>query len=99
VDKERVLQELRMQMAKDKPAIEETPAGAPIEANAQSATKRLDAAMASLRDLREASEVLKAKIANAKRRNDIPLDPALGSPDFEQNAADGALDVPDKDDD
>jgi hypothetical protein len=31
-------------------------------------------------DLRKASEDLKAKIAEAKRRNDMPLDSALGNP-------------------
>jgi hypothetical protein len=49
--------------------------------------------------LRKASEDLKAKIAEAKRRNDMPVDSALGNPGWERNAADGHLDVPDKDDD
>jgi hypothetical protein len=31
-------------------------------------------------DLRKASDDLKAKIAEAKRRNDMPLDSALGNP-------------------
>jgi hypothetical protein len=49
--------------------------------------------------LRKASEDLKAKIEDAKRRNDMPIDSALGNPHWEKNAADGHLDVPDKDDD
>jgi hypothetical protein len=47
-------------------------------------------------DLRKASEDLKAKIAEAKRRNDMPLDSALGNPNWEKNAADGHLDVRDE---
>ncbi len=49
-------------------------------------------------ELRKASEHLKSKIDDAKRRNDMPLDSALGNPTWENNAADGHLDVPDKDD-
>jgi hypothetical protein len=40
---------------------------------------------------------LKAKIAEAKTRNDMPLDSALGNPNWEKDAADGHLDVPDDD--
>jgi hypothetical protein len=54
---------------------------------------------ASLSDLRKASEDLKTKIAEAKRRNDMPLDSALGNPEWERKAADGHLDVPDEDGD
>jgi hypothetical protein len=50
-------------------------------------------------DLRKASEDLKAKIADAKRRNDMPLDSALGNPNWEKNAADGHLDVRDEEGD
>ena len=53
----------------------------------------------STSELRQASEELKKKIDDAKRRNDMPLDSALGNPNWEKNAADGHLDVPDKDDD
>ncbi len=53
---------------------------------------------ASMSDLQKASEQLKAKIAEAKGRNDMPLDWALGNPTWEKNAADGHLDVPDDDD-
>ena len=53
----------------------------------------------STSELRQASEELKKKIDDAKRRNDMPLDSALGNPNWENNAADGHLDVPDKDDD
>jgi hypothetical protein len=54
---------------------------------------------ASESDLRKASEDLKAKIAEARGRNDMPLDSALGNPKWEKNAADGHLDVPDDDGD
>jgi hypothetical protein len=53
---------------------------------------------ASLSELRKASEALKAKIAEAKDRDDEPLDSALGNPKWEKNAADGHLDRPDDDD-
>ncbi len=46
-------------------------------------------------ELRKASDELKAKIAEAKARNDMPLDSALGNPKWEQQAADGHLDVKD----
>ena len=50
-------------------------------------------------DLKKKSEDLKARIEEARQRNDMPLDSALGSPKFERDAADGHLDVPDKEDD
>jgi hypothetical protein len=53
----------------------------------------------SMSDLRWASEELKARIAEAKARNDMPFDSTLGNPNWEKNAADGHLDVPDDDDD
>lgn len=49
-------------------------------------------------DLKKKSQDLKARIEEARQRNDMPLDAALGSPKFERNAADGHLDVPDKED-
>ena len=48
-------------------------------------------------DDRKALEELKAKIAAAKARNDMPVDSALGNPKWERDAADGHLDVPDDD--
>ena len=53
----------------------------------------------SMSDLRSASEKLKAKIAEAKARNDMPFDSTLGNPNWDRNAADGHLDVPDDDND
>ena len=53
---------------------------------------------ASMSDLRWASEELKARIAEAKARNDMPFDSTLGNPNWDKNAADGHLDVPDDDD-
>jgi len=49
--------------------------------------------------LAKASEELKAKIAEAKARNDMPLDSALGNPKWEKGAANGHLDVPEVADD
>jgi hypothetical protein len=54
-------------------------------------------ANAPVSELRKASDELKAKIAEAKKRNDMPLDSALGNPKWENDAADGHLDVPDDD--
>ncbi len=54
---------------------------------------------ASMSDLRWASEELKATIAEAKARSDMPFDSTLGNPNWDKNAADGHLDVPDDDDD
>lgn len=54
----------------------------------------------ALSELRKTSEGLKTRITEAKRRNDMPLDSALGNPHWEERAADGSLDLPDdKDDD
>ena len=53
----------------------------------------------SMSDLRSASEELKAKIAAAKARSDMPIDSTLGNPNWDKNAADGHLDVADDDDD
>jgi len=54
---------------------------------------------ASISSLRKASEELKTKIAEARGRNDMPLDSTLGNPNWDRNAADGHLDVRDDDDD
>jgi hypothetical protein len=84
------------------PAAGKSPAGdkdgKTIQAQAQSDTEPFDAEGESPADLRKASEDLKAKIAEAKRRNDMPVDSALGNPGWERSAADGHLDVPDQDD-
>jgi hypothetical protein len=53
---------------------------------------------ASMLDLRWASEELKARIAEAKARNDVLFDSTLGNPNWDKNAADGHLDLPDDDD-
>jgi hypothetical protein len=49
----------------------------------------------SVSDLTRASEELKAKIAEAKARSDMPIDSTLGNPNWDKSAADGHLDVPD----
>ena len=54
---------------------------------------------ASTANLRKASEALKTKIAKARGRSDMPFNSTLGNPNWDQNAADGHLDVPDDDDD
>jgi hypothetical protein len=69
------------------------------QAEAQSDIEPFDSGPGALPELRKASEDLKAKIAEAKRRNDIPLDSALGNPDWERSVADGHVDLPDDEDD
>ena len=54
---------------------------------------------ASTETLRKASAKLKAKIAEARGRSDMPFDSTLGNPNWDKNAAAGHLDVPDDDDD
>ena len=73
--------------------------GKPIQAQAQSDTEPFDVASGSLRDLKQASDELKAKIDEAKRNHDMPLDSALGDPNWEERAADGRFDRPEEEDD
>ncbi|THD42206.1 MAG: hypothetical protein E7774_16280 [Bradyrhizobium sp.] len=49
--------------------------------------------------MQDASAQLKSKIAEARKRNDMPLDSTLGNPRWDADAADGHLDLPDDDDD
>ncbi|MBV8105432.1 MAG: hypothetical protein JO223_12575 [Hyphomicrobiales bacterium] len=53
----------------------------------------------SLDRLKEKSKEVKAKIEQEKRRQNLPLDSNLGNPEWEENAADGHLDVHEQDDD
>ena len=53
---------------------------------------------ASTSRLQQKSAKLKAKIAAAKARSDMPFDATLGSPNWDKDAADGHLDLPDDDD-
>jgi hypothetical protein len=69
--------------------------GKSVQAEAQSDTEPFQPGRDS--GLKKASEDLKAKIDEAKRRNSMPLDSALGNPEWERNAADGKLDIPDED--
>jgi hypothetical protein len=73
--------------------------GKHIQAEAQSDNEPFGGSAQSLPDLRKASGDLKEKIAEARRHLDMPLDSALGSPDWEARAADGSLDLRDKEDD
>ena len=68
--------------------------GSPIRHRACSTPAgRLSLIAEGLRDF------LKTRITEAKRRNDLPVDLALGSPSWEQSVADGRLDQPEEDDD
>jgi hypothetical protein len=69
----------------------------PDEPNADRAKKPANPDPAQFEaELKKKSQDLKARIEEARQRNDMPLDSALGSPKFERDAADGHLDVPDK---
>jgi hypothetical protein len=85
------------QIIKEPPEVDNE--GKPVQAQAQSDTEPFDAASGSLRDLKKASDELKAKIDEAKRAHDMPLDSALGDPNWEERAADGRFDRPEKEDD
>lgn len=52
----------------------------------------------SLDRLKQASESLRARIDEAKRRQDMPLDANLGNPEWEEKAKDGRFDKPDDED-
>jgi len=54
---------------------------------------------ASTSNLRKASDELKVKIAKARGRSDMPFDSTLGNPNWDRDAADGHLDLPDDEDD
>ncbi len=86
----------------DKPAVKERSDDwnevNPVQAEAQTAAERLDRITESLSELHKAWEDLKARIAEARRRNEMPIDSALRNPNFEQDAADERLDVPNEED-
>lgn len=52
----------------------------------------------SLAQLEAASRDLKERIIDEKRRNDMPIDSALGNPEIERQNADGRHDLPEGDD-
>jgi len=81
----------------DKPSEEQD--GKAFRTKAQSDKESIEPQGASPPDLRRAAEDLKTQIAEAKRRNDVPVDPALVNPAWERSAADGRFDIPDEDDD
>ncbi len=51
-----------------------------------------------IEDLKKQAEALKERIEELKKRTDMPVNAALGSPSWEQGAADGHLDRKDDDD-
>lgn len=51
----------------------------------------------SLKELEEESKELKSRIERERRDHDMPVDPQLGDPKWEEKAADGRFDRP-KDD-
>jgi hypothetical protein len=53
----------------------------------------------SLDKLKSASEDLKHRIEEEKRRNDMPLNSSLGDPKVDARNADGRNDLPESDDD
>ncbi len=73
--------------------------GNTVQAEAQPGAERLDRLTESLSEVRKAAEDLKARIADARRHNEMPIGSALGNPNWEEDAADGRFDVPDEEDD
>ncbi|WP_174247436.1 hypothetical protein [Methylocapsa sp. S129] len=67
--------------------------------NTNSAADAAKETAESLARLKQASHDLKDRIVEEKRRNDMPLDSALGNPAEEARNADGRLDLPDTEDD
>jgi hypothetical protein len=53
---------------------------------------------AAVKELQAASENLKARIEEAKKANSMPVDSALGDPNWEKKAADGRFDKQDDED-
>ncbi len=53
----------------------------------------------SLDHLKKESQDVKARIEQEKRKLNMPLDSNLGNPTWEQNAADGHLDIPEDSED
>jgi hypothetical protein len=72
--------------------------GRPPEVKVDSGAAGPESKADRLSEFKKASQDLKARIADAKRRNDMPVDSSLGSPRFERDAADGRFDAPDEDD-
>lgn len=92
-----------MDQEKDKPAVQQSPDDEtevePLGSGTQSSDAPSRAVAGSAADLRKASEDLKGRIDEAKRRSGLPLDSALGNPEWEKRAADGRFDLPDDDND
>jgi hypothetical protein len=74
----------------------ESKSGRPVQGKARSDIGPSDDSNGSTRELRHASDDLKSRIAEAKRRHDMPLDSALGNPEWEERAEDGRFDLPDE---
>ena len=53
----------------------------------------------SLKRLEEESNELKKRIEREKRAHAMPIDAKLSDPNWEEQAADGRFDLPEKDDD
>jgi hypothetical protein len=73
--------------------------GRPDQAETRSDIAPSNQSNGSVRELRQASDALKERIAEAKRQHDMPIDSALGNPGWEERAADGRFDLPDEGED
>jgi hypothetical protein len=62
-------------------------------------SEKLEKDEAAFADLKKASENLKARIDEEKRRNDMPLNSSLGDPKIDAENADGRRDLPEGEDD
>jgi hypothetical protein len=70
-----------------------------IEKSAGANSPEVQEVERSLADLKAASSGLKERIIDEKKRNEMPIDSALGNPEIERQNADGRNDLPDTDDD
>jgi len=77
---------------KEKPDTQGEPDPSPTEANGPGASQSLEALEAATKRLGE-------KIAEAKRRHDLPVDSTLGDPNWDERAKDGRFDRKDDDED
>ena len=68
-----------------------------IERSAGGNSPEVQAVERSLADLKAASSGLKERIIDEKKRNEMPIDSALGNPETERQNADGRNDLPDTD--
>ncbi len=66
----------------------------PDEKTTEPSTDDFSNSLDRLKKQSQPSQDVKARIEQEKRKHDLPLDSNLGDPTWEENDADGHLDVP-----